>query len=70
MSAKEPTLSLLQLNRTLLHRQLLLKRHRKGTVAAIERLIALQSQIPNPPYIGFWKRLQGFERRQLTSLLE
>ena len=66
----ETTLSLPQLNRTLLDRQLLLRRHQMEPVTAIERLFALQSQIPNPPYIGLWSRLQAFDRQDLTRLLE
>lgn len=64
------SLSLRQLNRTLLARQLLLKRDDLDPVAATECLIALQSQIPNPPYIGLWSRLSRFERGQLSKLLE
>lgn len=63
-------LTLRQLNRTLLARQLLMRRHDMRALAATERLIALQSQIPNPPYIGLWTRLRDFERGQLTELLE
>lgn len=65
-----PTLSLRQLNRTLLARQLLLERQDLDCRSVIAALIALQSQIPNPPYIGLWTRLHGFEKRQLTELLE
>ena len=64
------TLSLRQLNRTLLARQFLLERLDLDCEKAIAALIALQSQIPNPPYIGLWTRLHGFEKRQLTALLE
>ena len=63
-------LSLRQLNRTLLARQLLLDRSPLDSLSATETLIALQSQIPNPPYIGLWTRLRQFRRRDLTSLLE
>ncbi len=63
-------LTLRQLNRTLLARQMLLARQDATPLAAIERLIALQSQIPNPPYIGLWTRLRSFERDHLTELLE
>ena len=66
----ESVLSLKQLNRTLLARQLLLERAALDSQAAIEKLVALQSQIPNPPYIGLWTRLQTFERQELTKLLE
>ena len=65
-----PQLSRRQLNRTLLARQLLLERSPMDCASATERLLALQSQIPNPPYIGFWTRLRGFQKRQLTELLE
>ncbi|MDE2854141.1 MAG: winged helix DNA-binding domain-containing protein [Chloroflexota bacterium] len=64
------TLSLRQLNRTLLARQLLLERQRLDPKTAIEILLALQSQIPNPPYIGLWTRLHGFDKSQLTAALE
>lgn len=63
-------LSLRQLNRTLLARQHLLQRSTLDSRAAIESLVALQSQIPNPPYIGLWTRLRRFERNDLTALLE
>lgn len=63
-------LSLRQLNRTLLSRQLLLERSPLDSLAAIERVLALQSQIPNPPYIGLWTRLQHFQKADLTALLE
>ena len=64
------TLSVRQLNRTLLARQFLLERQRLDCNRAIGALIALQSQIPNPPYIGLWTRLEGFEKRQLSEMLE
>lgn len=64
------TLSLRQLNRTLLARQFLLERQEIDCEKAVTALIALQSQIPNPPYIGLWTRLHGFEKRQLTEMLE
>jgi hypothetical protein len=30
----------------------------------------MQSQIPNPPYIGLWTRLASFRRDDLTTLIE
>jgi len=56
-------------NRTLLHRQFLLERQSIPILQATEHLLALQSQIPNPPYIGLWTRLHNFERDNLTQLL-
>ena len=64
------TLSLRQLNRTLLARQLLLERQNLNCCQAIEALGGMQSQIPNPPYIGLWTRLKGFSKPQLTAALE
>lgn len=65
-----PILSLRQLNRTLLARQLLLERQNLDCSQAIEALGGMQSQIPNPPYIGLWTRLSGFSKPQLTAALE
>lgn len=62
-------LSQRQLNRTLLRRQLLLSRQTMPPYAAIRRLVAMQSQHPNGPYVGLWSRLDGFERSDLTELL-
>lgn len=64
------TLSLRELNRTLLHRQFLLERQTTPVLSAVERLIGLQSQVPNPPYIGLWSRLVDFERAALTQSME
>ena len=66
----ETVLTLRQLNRSLLARQLLLERAAITPLAAIKRLLALQSQIPNPPYIGLWTRLAHFDKAHLTALLE
>jgi hypothetical protein len=61
------TLSLRQMNRATLARQMLLARERIDVTKAIERLVALQAQWPRPPFLGLWCRLQGFERAQLTK---
>lgn len=63
-------LTLRELNRALLARQLLLTRSDLSPVEATEHLIALQSQVPNPPYIGLWSRVEGFTRLALTQALE
>ena len=36
---------------------------------AIERLVAVQGQEPNWPYVGLWTRLEGFRHDDLASLL-
>ncbi len=69
-SEKLPTLTLRELNRAMLARQLLLERSNIGVVTAIERLAALQAQWSPSPYIALWSRLSGFRREQLWSAIE
>jgi hypothetical protein len=69
-SAERPVLTLRELNRAMLARQLLLERSRLGVVAAVERLAALQAQWSPSPYIALWSRLKDFRREQLWSAIE
>jgi hypothetical protein len=57
------------LNRALLDRQMLLRRRRMTAAAAIDRLVGLQAQVPNAPYLALWTRLQHFTHHQLTRLI-
>jgi len=68
--AASPTLDRRALNRALLARQLLLKRHTATATATIERLVGMQSQAPNLPYIGLWSRLTEFRADELSRLVE
>ena len=63
------TLTLRQLNRATLARQMLLAREPLSPVAAIERLVGMQAQQPRPPFIGLWTRLNDFRRDDLCQLL-
>jgi len=69
-SAARPVMTLRELNRAMLARQLLLERSRIGVVPAIERLAALQAQWSPSPYIALWSRLVGFRREKLWSAIE
>jgi hypothetical protein len=62
-------LTLRELNRTLLARQLLAARRRMPVVEAVERLVALQAQYAPSPYVALWSRLQRFEKSHLTDRL-
>jgi len=63
-------LSLRTLNRTLLQRQFLLQRTDLPVPAVLERLVAVQGQEPNWPYVGLWARVAGFRTDDLAGLLE
>jgi hypothetical protein len=49
---------------------MLLQREKVSVIDGIERLVALQAQLPNPPYVGLWTRLVDFQRDDLTKLIE
>ncbi|MFJ8740493.1 winged helix DNA-binding domain-containing protein [Embleya sp. NPDC127516] len=63
------TLSTRRLNRVLLERQLLTRRHAISAEAAITHLVGMQAQAPHPPYIGLWTRLADFRPTELADLL-
>lgn len=63
------TLTLRELNRATLARQLLLERVPMDVPTAVNRLGALQAQRPRAPFVALAARLEGFEREDLTRAL-
>jgi hypothetical protein len=62
-------LTLRELNRATLARQLLLQRKRLSPTAVIERLVGMQAQWPPAPYVGIWTRTTSFRRETLEREL-
>ena len=60
-------MTLRDLNRATLARQMLLAREKRPVLKAIEQLLGLQAQLPRPPFTGLWSRLQGFARADLAA---
>jgi hypothetical protein len=65
----ERTLTLRELNRATLARQLLLERKRLSPAAVIERLVGMQAQWPPAPYVGVWTRTTSFRPAALEREL-
>jgi hypothetical protein len=65
----ERLLTLRELNRATLARQLLLERKRLSPTAVIERLVGMQAQWPPAPYVGIWTRTTSFRRKALEREL-
>jgi hypothetical protein len=61
--------TLRELNRTLLLRQLLLERTRLSPLRIVTKLVALQAQYAPSPYVALWSRSEGFRKEQLTRAL-
>jgi hypothetical protein len=68
-TAPEAAMTSRALGRATLARQMLLARDRRPALGAIERLAALQAQMPRTPFVALWSRLKGFRRERLARLL-
>jgi len=64
-----PTLTVRELNRATLARQMLLAREKTSPLAVVERLLGMQAQLPRPPFVGLWTRLVKVEREEVLRLL-
>lgn len=62
-------MTLRDLNRATLARQLLLERASIPIPAAIEQLVGMQAQLASAPYVGLWTRLREFRREDLASVI-
>jgi hypothetical protein len=61
-------LGLKALNRATLARQMLLAREKTTPLRALEALAGLQAQVPRPPFVALWSRVQGFRAEDLAKL--
>jgi len=66
----ERVLTLRELNRAVLARQLLLERSSSSIARALERIGGIQDQYAPNAYVRLWSCLEGFERDDLTRALE
>jgi len=65
-----PLLTDRELGRALLARQMLLERRDDVSVRhAVEDLLGLQAQAPQPPYYALWSRLDAFDPHELGRML-
>lgn len=66
----ERILTLRELNRTTLARQMLLSREFGSALDAVSRLVGLQAQSAMAPFVGLWTRVQGLSREEVAGLIE
>jgi hypothetical protein len=69
MANADAQISLRELNRATLARQLLLERAPLTPVEGVEQLIGMQAQEARPPFIGLWSRLQDARRDEMIRAI-
>ena len=62
--------TLRELNRRTLARQMLLTREPTSIATAVGRLVGLQAQLPGAPYVGLWTRVAGLSRDDLAAAID
>lgn len=63
-------LSVRALNRALLSRQFLLRRHDLPGRDVVGHLVGLHAQIPVGPYVALWSRLWRYRPDRLSTMVE
>lgn len=66
----ERILTLREINRTTLARQMLLSRESGSALDTVSRLVGLQAQSAMAPFVGLWTRVQGLAREEVAGLVE
>ena len=67
--ASEKVLTRRELNRSLLARQMLLRRVDLPAIDVVEQLVGMQAQVPTDPYTALWSRVEGFKAEELSDLI-
>src|SRR5438445_1497710 len=70
MPLRAAFLTLRELNRALLARQMLLRREKVGVIEAMSRLGGREAQWAPSPYVALWSRLATFDRDRLTRPID